>query len=65
VAAPNVSVAAPSVSAPVHVDLGDLQTSMASLEAAVKALTVMLAKEVTKTVHRGSDNLINTITEKR
>jgi phage baseplate assembly protein gpV len=70
VAAPSVSVAPPNVSVTspeveVAVDMAQLTKSMASLEATVQALTVMLSKTITREVHRGTDNLIKTITEKR
>jgi uncharacterized protein with PhoU and TrkA domain len=66
VAAPAISVAAPSVSvAAAEIDLSQLEKTMASLDTSIKALTAMLAKTVTRTVHRDSDRLIDTITEKR
>ena len=61
--APDVTVAAPEVE--VTVDLGALAEQIKGLRADVTALAAVLTKSVTRTVQRGSDGLIDRVTEVR
>lgn len=67
VAAPSVSVAAPTVTAPVQVDvdLSELRSEVVALREAIVENSRILRQPVTRTVQRGTDNLIKSMTEKR